>query len=123
MKTKETILGLVLAFSVVGQTWGSRVTGAPAPPPDIVRRAGQPSSAAQADDTSSLRDGVITAVSAEGDQIEINGSWLNLVDGKTRVFQQGRTVKRDYVTKGQKVKFNLAPSDPKRATVGVLYVP
>ena len=126
MKTSGIIMGVTVAvgLAAAGQALAVRVTGAQAPSPEIVRQAVQPSLAAShADDSSSLREGVITGVSAHHDQIEVNGSWLELAEGKTRVFRQGRVVKRDQLAKGQKVKFTLAPSDASHATLGALYVP
>lgn len=126
MKTSGLIMGVAVtvAVSSAGNAWAVRVDGAQAPSPETVQQVAQPSAAAShADDSSSLREGVITAVGARRDSIEVNGSWLKLADGQTRLFRQGRPIKRDELAKGQKVKFTLAPSDAQRATVGTLYVP
>ena len=126
MKTSGIIMSVAAAVTLAtaGQASAVRVTGAQAPSPETVRQAVQPSPAAShADDSSSLREGVITGVSVHHDQIEVNGSWLKLVDGKTRVFRQGRAIKRDELAKGQKIKFTLASVDAESAIVGALYVP
>lgn len=104
--------------------WAIRVADAPAPSTQAVRQAERPSDiAAHADDSSSMREGVITGISEKHDQIEINGSWLKLAEGTTRIFQRGRGATRDDLAKGQKVKFTLAPSDAGHSTLGAVYVP
>ena len=104
--------------------WGARVVGAQAPVPEAVRQSVQPAAAAShADDSSSLREGVISGVNASRDQVEINGSWLKLAAGKTRIFRQGHALNSGDLVKGQKVKFTLAAGDAERVTLGVVYVP
>ena len=126
MKTPLFAAG-ILALSFAGQALAVRVESAPAPKPDSVRQENPPSAskaAANADDRSSLREGVITAVSDKRDQVEINGSWLKVVDGQTRVFRQGRSVRSgDELVKGRQVKFTLAPGSSDNSTLGVVYVP
>ena len=123
MKT-SWIITAVLAMAVGGQAWAVRVMGAAAASIDTARQPETPKTkAAQADDSSSMREGVISGVSAKGDQIEVNGSWLKVADGTTRVFRQGRAVGRDELKKGQKVRFTLAPGAAGRTTLGGVYVP
>ncbi len=83
--------------------------------------ASQPAASSQADDSSSLREGVITAIGAG--KVQIQGTWLNVVPGKTQVFRQRALVNASTLQKGQKVKFTLAPNTPDRSTLGVVYVP
>ena len=116
----SVLAGPALALRLANESAPSVPTQSPA-----AAAATVPGSAAPgADDSSSLREGVITAVGDKRDQIEVNGSWLKIVDGKTRVFRQGRTVNAsDELVKGSKVKFTLAPGSADRATLGVVYVP
>ena len=96
------------------------VVDAPPPTAAVVRQSAQPVAAAQADDSSSLRYGVISAVGS--DRVEINSTWMRVVDGQTAVFRQGRAVSSNVLVKGQAVKFTLAPGDRTRTTLGVVYV-
>ena len=121
MKTRSFLVG-ALMLGAVGQALAVRVTNATAPSPDTVRRGAV--AASQADDSTSLREGVITAVNDKRDQVLINGSWLKVVEGKTRVFRQGRSVKSgDELVNGKQVKFTLMPGGTDPATLGVVYVP
>lgn len=123
MKARHTVLA-VLVLGATGQAFAVRVTNAPPPSPDAVRQQSSGASAAHADDSSSLREGVITGVNDKRDQLQINGSWLKIVDGKTRVVRQGRLVKAaDELVKGKLVKFTLAPGAADTLTLGVVYVP
>lgn len=127
MKTTLFIATLVLCASF--QAWAVRVANdvQPAagagpqtsPPTDTAAVA----AAAHADDSSSMREGAITGVTTTHDQIEVNGRWLKLAAGKTRLFRQGKAVTSEVLVKGQLVKFTLMPGDAERATLGVIYVP
>ena len=125
MKTSGIIVALaVLAVQTAGPAWGIRIESAAAPAPDAVRKADKAVPAvAHADDRSSMREGVITAISDKRDRIQVNGSWLKLADGATRVFRQGRAVQPDALAKGQKVRFTLAAGVADRSTLGAIYVP
>jgi hypothetical protein len=112
----------VAAVLCAGSAWAGRVPGSQPPAPEAVRQAVAPAAAAShADDSSSMREGVINAVAP--DQVEINGTWLKLAEGKTRVFRNGQAVKARELAKGQKVKFTLAAGDGAHATLGAVYVP
>ena len=124
MRTTWIITALALAAST--SAWAVRVSNETA---NSAGPVGQPApvsaatAASHADDSSSLRQGTISAVNDARDQIEVNGSWLKLAAGKTQVFRQGRAVDRDVLAKGQTVKFTLMPGQADRFTLGVIYVP
>lgn len=129
MKARHTLLA-VLVFVAAGQAFAVRVENAPPPSPDAVLKQSSSASSAHADDSSSLREGVITDVSEKRDQVQINGSWLQVVNGKTRVFRGGRSANAaDELVKGKRVKFTLSPGAPGAPgaagslTLGVVYVP
>ena len=123
MKTIWIITAAMLC--VASQAWAVRVTNEPKPAAGSAAPASPQSSAAaaHADDSSSLREGMITSVTTSRDQIEVNGSWLKVEANKTRLFRQGREVTGEALAKGQLVKFTLLPGDAQRATLGVVYVP
>ena len=124
MRTTWIITALALAAST--PAWAVRVGDGAASAAGQNRQPIPVSAAAaasHADDSSSLRQGTISAVNDAHDQIEVNGSWLKLAAGKTQVFRQGRAVDRDVLAKGQTVKFTLMPGQADRFTLGVVYVP
>lgn len=125
MKTTVLIATLVLCAS--SQAWAVRVANDVKPVAGAARPAAPSddaaAAAAHADDSSSMRVGAITGVTTAHDQIEVNGSWLKLAAGKTRLFRQGKAVTSEVLVKGQLVKFTLMPGDVERSTLGVIYVP
>lgn len=125
MKTTLFIATLVLCAS--SQAWAVRVANDVQPAAGAGPQTSPPTdtaaAAAHADDSSSMREGAITGVTTTHDQIEVNGSWLKLAAGKTRLFRQGKAVTSEVLVKGQLVKFTLMPGDAERATLGVIYVP
>jgi hypothetical protein len=100
-----------------------RAIDAPPPTRAAVLNAPQADAALQADDRSSLRQGVIGAVSTAGDAVLVNGAWFVIVEGRTQVFRDGRPAPAGTLAKGQQVKFTLAPGTPDHKTLGVVYVP
>ena len=123
MKANRIIAALALVTWSVGG-WAAAVAGASAPSAESTRQVVSAQAAAShADDSSSMREGVITAVNEKRDQVEINGAWLRLVAGKSIVFRNGRSAQFNELGKGQKVKFTLAPGVADRATLGAIYVP
>ena len=127
MKITWTIAAVVLCAS--SQAWAIRVANEVPRATGLTSQVTSPSAAAlaaaasHADDSSSLREGAITGVSTNHDQIEVNGSWLKLAAGKTRLFRRGAAVTGDVLVKGQIVQFTLMPGDAQRSTLGVVYVP
>ena len=123
MKTHLLVLS-AFAFLAVGSAGAVTVVGGTAPSPDAVRRATPPTAAAAADESHSIRQGVVTALGDQRDRIQVNGSWLMVVNGTTRMFRQGRVATINDIAKGQTVRFTLAPGAAgARTTLGVVYVP
>jgi hypothetical protein len=116
---------LVLCALVLPGAWAFAARAIDAPPPTraAVLNTPQPDAALQADDSSSLREGIVADVGANGDKVLINGSWLAVAAGRTTLFQRGRPVSATALSKGQLVKFTLAPGSADRRTLGVVYVP
>ena len=124
MKTTWIALAAAACFAApaVAVRVGNELTGGAA------GKGAQPASpvaeaASHADDSSSMRQGTITSVNANSDQIEVNGSWLKIAAGKTRLFQRGQAVGSDALAKGQVLRFTLLPGAADRFTLGVVYVP
>jgi hypothetical protein len=122
MRVSEAAL-LATALLAAGAAHAVRAIDAPPPTRAAVLNAPQPSPAIQADDSASLRQGVVADVNTSANTVYINGSWLRIAEGSTRLFQQGRPVQADALRKGQRLKFTLAPGAADRKTLGVVYVP
>jgi hypothetical protein len=115
--------GLAAALVAVPTANAFRAIDAPPPTRAAVLNAPRPDPAAQADDSSSLRQGVVTDVSPKGDWVYVNGSWLGIVEGRTQLFQRGSAAQASQISKGQLLKFTLVPGAADRKTLGVVYVP
>jgi hypothetical protein len=100
-----------------------RAIDAPPPTPEAVRNTRQPALSTQADDRSSLRQGMLSAISPDRRWVYINGSWFGLVEGSTRLFRQGRSVQADALVVGQRLNFTFAGGNALRTTLGAVYVP
>jgi hypothetical protein len=88
-----------------------------------LRQASRAPVAKLADDSDSLRQGTVTALSAKGDQVEIRGRWHTILPGRTTFFRLGQPVAADTLKKGQALKFTLAGGSADRNALGVVYVP
>lgn len=114
---------LALLSGMAAPAVAARAAGAAVPEPEAVRSLPQTAPLAQADDRSSLRQGVVIAMSPQNHWVFVNGSWLGIVEGRTKLFRQGRPVGRESLTKGQLLRFTLAPGVQDGTTLGVVYVP
>ena len=125
MKTLPTAMLLAAGLAAVvtgGAAQAARALDVPPPTAAAVLNAPKPDAAAQADDRSSLRQGVVAAVSADAAWVYVNGSWLRIASG-TKLFRQGRPVAAGALAKGQLLRFTLATGAADRKTLGVVYVP
>ena len=112
-----------IALATATSAGAVRLADMPPPTPESVRNSTvAPATAAQTDGSSSLSDGLVAAVNDKGDQIEVHGTWLKLVDGQTQVFRQGKRVTGTALAKGQRIRFSLA-AGADRTTLGLVYVP
>ena len=126
MKTARIIAAATAVLAITGHAYAITIGSGPAAPAvaAAVPTSGDPATAAQqADDSNSIREGAITEVGAKSDRILVNGSWLKVIAGKTRLFRRGIEVSRDVLETGQKLRFTLAPGEVDRSTLGVVYVP
>jgi hypothetical protein len=118
--------GLLLGLaSVATKSLAVRVGTGPPPAPEAVRRSAQAPAAVQADESSSLRQGLVTQVEPQASRVQVQGVWLQAVAGRTVVIRDGRAVPFDVLRKGQIVKYTLAAGAPSSspATLGAVYVP
>jgi len=115
MKTRIAI-ALMATACVGGAAQATRVAGIAGLPPRVGAAASAPAAPA-------LRQGVVTAVRADGQKIEIDGKWLVAKAGRTQVLQKGLPVAASTLVKGQSVRYSLASETPGETALGVVYVP
>ena len=123
MQARAALLFLVLSGAAASATAVRVGTEAAAPKPEAVREAASAAGASRPDESNSLREGVITGLSEKADRVEVQGTWLDIVDGKTRIFRRGTAIAPSALQKGVKIKFTVAPGTEGRSTLGVVYVP
>lgn len=115
MTLPNTVLCVALALAPFGVAHAVRAADTPPPAPEAVRAANPAAPVA-----STVRDGRITAVSAAGEQVEIDGAWYRCIDGRTRIYRQGRAATMAVLATGQRVSYSAAAGDAK--VLGVVYV-
>lgn len=124
MQRRRKWIRAAAMFGVVaGQVPGANadiVLGAPKPPAS--REPHQAPTVDPSDDSSSMRQGLVTAISERGDRVEIQGHWHSIDATSTRFIRSGQLVSADVLKKGQALKFTLK-SGKGAATLGVVYVP
>lgn len=121
LRNLRTVACLLFGSAVVSTGLASRVGGAP--PPPSVRLAPQEAAQAQADDSASLRQGLVTAIGERGERLQVQGIWLDVVAGQTQVLRNGQPVRLDSLQTGQTIRFTLAPGSPERPALRVVYAP
>lgn len=111
-----------VALATVTEAGAIRVADMPPPTAEAVRNAAPPTTASLTEASNNLTDGMIASINDKGDQIEVHGTWLKLVDGQTQVYRQGKRVTGSALAKGQRIRFSLA-AGADRTTLGLVYVP
>jgi nitrous oxidase accessory protein NosD len=94
-----------------------------APAASAVLATPQQAAAAQADESASLRVGVITALDARGTRLQVQGIWLDVVADKTLVLRNGEPAKLETLKVGDIIKFTVAPGAAEGQAVRVIYAP
>jgi len=119
MRRPVAVVFLVIAVTASG-AHAVVASGEKPPSAASVREAAPSASATAAAALSSLNEGVVTDVSAEGDRVQIQGTWLKVVPDQTRIFLRGSSITAKQLQKNSKVKFTLSAD---RSTLGVVYAP
>ena len=118
-----------LSLTLAGPVAATVVVGPGAPSANTPAQANTPAAAPPASraDGTTLRSGAITAVSADGARIQVDGTWFKLAAGKTRVYQRGAELKTDALTRGTKIRFTIASGGTSGsgadAILGAVYIP
>ena len=124
MTTRKWLAIGAMSLTLAGPVAATVVVGPGAPSVNAPAQAHTPPavpSASRADGT--LRFGAITAVSADGARIQVDGTWFKLAAGKTRVYQRGAELKTNALTQGTKIRFTIGSGSAAEATLGAVYIP
>jgi hypothetical protein len=70
-----------------------------------------------------LQSGTVTALWADGSQVEIGGARYLLKPGRSLLLRAGLPVGAGALAVGQKVSFSLASATPGEMALGVVHVP
>ena len=112
----------VVATALAGPSLAARVAGA-APSASAVQGLVQQPSQVQNDESASLREGMITALDTSGTRLQVQGTWLGLVDGKTLAMRQGRPVGLATLRVGETIRFTVTPGGTDAASLRLIYAP
>ena len=116
------LLLAVVAAALCGPGVAARVAGA-APSASAVQGSAQQPAQVQNDESASLREGTITALDPSGARLQVQGTWLGVVDGKTLAMRQGRPVGVATLRVGETVRFTVAPAGTEAASLRLIYAP
>ena len=112
-----------LAIGLAGPSLAVRVGGAAAPAASAVQGLVQQPARAQNDESASLRQGTITALDPSGARLQVQGTWLEIVDGKTLAMRQGKPVDLATLKIGDTIRFTVAPGSTEAASLRIIYAP
>lgn len=123
---RRPLRGLLLAVAatvLAGPSLAVRVGGAAAPSASSVQGLAPQSAHVQNDESASLRQGTITALDANGTRLQVQGIWLELVDGKTLTMRGGKPSGAATLKVGETIRFTVAPGSAEAASLRLIYAP
>jgi hypothetical protein len=100
-----------------------RVDNAGAPASAAVLGTPQQAAKAQADESASLRQGVVTGLDGKGARLQVQGIWLEVVAGKTQVLRNGAPTPLETLKIGDSIRFMVAPGSAEGQSLRVIYAP
>ncbi|HEY2558444.1 MAG TPA: hypothetical protein VGI48_01905 [Caldimonas sp.] len=112
-----------LGLACAGVASASRVDFAPPPAASAVQTSAQQPQHVQADESSSLRQGVVGAVDERRARIQVQGIWLDTVAGQTKLLRGGRPAGLETLRAGETIRFTVAPESTGAPSVRLIYVP
>ncbi|HEV7574683.1 MAG TPA: hypothetical protein VGO85_01455 [Caldimonas sp.] len=117
------LVALALA-SFANLASASRAGGAAPPAASAVQGAAQQPAQVQADESASLRQGTVAAVDERATRLQVNGVWLDLVEGKTQLVRDGRLAGLATLKAGEAIRFTVIPASGAAApALKVIYAP
>jgi len=114
---------LAFALAVAGPAPAVRVGSAPPPAASAVQSSAQQPQQVQADESASLRQGVVAAIDERRGRLQIQGIWLDLVAGKTTLLRNGRPAALDTLKAGEAIRFTVAPDSSAAPSLRLIYAP
>lgn len=121
---RRAVTLLIVAIAAgAGPALAAGVVGAPAPSAAAVQGLAQQPAQAQTDESASLRQGAITALDAGGTRLQVQGIWLEIVDGKTVATRNGRPAATASLKVGETIRFTVAPGIAEAASLRLIYAP
>jgi hypothetical protein len=114
---------LVIGVAVAGAAPAVRVGSAPAPAASAVQTSAQQPQNVQADESASLRQGVVVAIDERRGRLQVQGVWLEMVAGKTKLLRDGRPAALDTLKAGEAIRFTVAPDSSGAPSLRLIYVP
>lgn len=114
---------VVAGALIVSQSLAGRVGGAAAPSAATVQGSPQQPASVQADESASLRQGIVTALDPKGMRLQVQGIWLEASEGKTKLIRGGREARLDTLTVGETVRFMVGPGSAEATSMRVIYAP
>ncbi len=123
LHSSRMLVVAALALALSSPSVASRVESATAPASAAVMSAPQQAAAAQADESASLRHGVITAIDERGSRLQVQGIWLEVAAARTQVVRNGEPAKVESLRVGDAIKFMVAPGTGEAQMLRVIYAP
>jgi hypothetical protein len=114
---------IVLGIGSASLSMAVRVDGAAVPAASAVSGSPQQAAKQQADESASLRQGVISALDERGTRLQVQGIWLEVVAGRTQVLRNGQPVPFDTLKIGDAIRFTVAPGAGEGQALRVIYAP
>ena len=117
------LLLAAIAVLAAGPALAARVVGDAAPAPGAVRTLARQQPAASADESTNLRHGTITALDPSGKRLQVQGTWLEIVEGKTVATRDGRDVALATLKVGETIRFTAVAGTTEAASLRWIYAP
>ena len=124
-RVRAACLGLVAAglLSMATVASASRVGGAAPPAASAVQGSVHQPPHLQADESASLRQGTVGAVSERATRVQVQGIWIDLVAGKTQLLRNGRAAGLETLKVGEPIRFAVVPGSGAAPAMKVIYAP
>ena len=119
----RAVLLLALGMAIASASVASRVNGSAAPAASSVQGAPVRPASEQADESASLRKGMVTALDERGTRVQVQGIWLDIADGKTQLSRHGQPARVDTLKVGETIRFTVAPGAGDGQALRVVYAP
>jgi len=112
-----------LGLGISSLSLAIRIENAGAPASSAVLGSPQQAAKAQADESASLRQGLVTALDAGGARVQVQGVWLEVVAGKTQVLRNGQAARLDTLKVGDTIRFTVTAGSADAQALRVIYAP